>query len=91
MSLIKKDSKFDLDKKRGPEFDRPFKNSIIKGLFENGKKYFSSVHSRFYGPQGKGPETKRTSNNPRKYLDTVNSTIAFREIGEGPKPGTIIK
>jgi hypothetical protein len=91
MSLIKKDSKFDLDKKRGPEFDRPFKNPIIKDLFETGKKYFSSVHSRFYGSQGRGPETRRTSNNPRKYLDIINFNIDFRKIGEDPKSGTIIK
>jgi hypothetical protein len=84
MSLIKKDSKFDLDKKRGPEFDRPFKNSVIKGLFETGKQYFSSVHSRFYGPQGRGPETRRTPRNLRSYLDTINNTIEVIEIGKRP-------
>lgn len=71
MSLIKKNSKFDLDKLKGPEFDRLFKNSLIKDLFEEGKRYFSSVHKRFYGPQGKGPETKRAPRNPKKYTDNL--------------------
>jgi hypothetical protein len=71
MSLIRKDSKFDLDKQKGPQFERPERNSFLKGLFEDGKRYFSNIHKTFYGPQGKGPETKRGPKNPRKYVDNL--------------------
>ena len=71
MSLIRKDSKFDLDKQKGPQFDRLLKNSFLKGLFEDGKRYFSTIHKVFYGPQGKGPETKRGPKTPRKYVDNL--------------------
>jgi hypothetical protein len=71
MSLIRKDSKFDLNQEKGPQFDRLLKNSFLKDLFEEGKQYFSSIHKVFYGPQGKGPETKRGPKTPRKYVDNL--------------------
>jgi len=71
MSLIRKDSKFDLNQEKGPQFDRLLKNSFLKDLFEEGKQYLSSIHKVFYGPQGKGPETKRGPKTPRKYVDNL--------------------
>jgi len=71
MSLITKDSRFDLNKLQGPSFARQKKNAEISGLFENDKQYYSSVHKRYYGPQGNGPETKRRPNNISKYTDNL--------------------
>lgn len=71
MSLITKDSRFDLDKLQGPSFARPKKNTTISSLFIDNKQYYSDVHKRYYGPQGKGPETKRRPNNISKYLDNL--------------------
>jgi hypothetical protein len=71
MSLLRKDSKFDLDKQKGPQFERLERNSFLSNLFESGKKYFSSIHKLSYGPQGRGPETKRGPVNPKKYVDNL--------------------
>jgi hypothetical protein len=71
MSLITKDSRFDLDKLQGPSFARRKKNTEISGLFENNKSYYSTVHKLSYSPQGSHPETKRRPNNISKYTDNL--------------------
>jgi hypothetical protein len=71
MSLIKKDSQFDLDKKQGPQFDKGLKNNFFKELFDRNRSYFSSIHKLFYGPHGRGPETLRAPKRPRKYTENL--------------------
>ena len=68
---LRKVPKFDWVKKKGRQWVRLLKNAFLKGLFEDGKQYFSTIHKVFYGPQGKGPETKRGPKTPRKYVDNL--------------------